>query len=78
MSPRNFHETFVAPTVAEYLIAPDSVRRAVLAIWSGDALVAHIFVWAKKYAPGKITDDGDAAYRETIATKCDAYRTLLN
>jgi hypothetical protein len=71
MTPREFFEQVVEPTLAEFKSCEDDLRRAILAIWVVDALAAHVHF----HMVAKLAAD-DLGFRNHLAQQSDEFRLL--
>jgi hypothetical protein len=78
MNPRQFLDEVVRPNIAEFEAEPTSWRRAMNAVLSADALVAHLFEWCK--ANGQTEELGgakcDDKFRENLSAKNCGYEVV--
>jgi hypothetical protein len=69
MGPREFFAEVVEKNVAEFHANCASLRHALNAIASVDALVAHICEWCRINAPHELQGGDDTGFRQTLALK---------
>lgn len=70
MTPADFRDQIVKPNIAEFDADRLSLRRALNALASVDALAAHMFAWLQTNHPSKVTNiSDDSHYRANLSAQ---------